>query len=413
MSTRRDSLRWSAGVGGGKRWYMGWQARWRRPTAPRGDGGRRGGRTRCTGTASSRPSTLDRTMGNLNTGGACPVPRRHERQALSRDSTRAVVLHVGTLELNIQTVRRRLAAAFGCDSDELISPGTRAKPSRRRSSTPGTRPRSCRYEDEPLDADMWTSGPAATVSSSRQSRSPYRGLSGRPRVTAPGCDHPATKVIHFCHITNLTGQIFPVKDICRAGRARGIRTIVDGAHAFAHFPFTLADLECDMYGTSLHKWLLAPVGIGFLYVRNADPGGMAPHSRQREADREHSQVRGDLARTRRRHTTPSPRRSSFTRRLARNERPRACDSSKIGGRAASSTIHRRACSPASTLLKRARSGTCRSRARIRSRSPTSSGRRAASSSPRSSTPNSRGCGSHPTCTRRSMKWMALRMRSTS
>src|SRR5256712_3134703 len=78
---------------------------------------------------------------------------------------------------------------------------------------------------------------------------------------------PNTKVIHFCHITNLTGQIFPVRDICRMARARGIQTIVDGAHAFAHFPFKLRDLECDYYGTSLHKWLLAPVGTGFLYVR--------------------------------------------------------------------------------------------------------------------------------------------------
>ena len=44
---------------------------------------------------------------------------------------------------------------------------------------------------------------------------------------------------------------------------------MDGAHAFAHFPFTLADLDCDYYGTSLHKWLLAPHGTGFLYVRKA------------------------------------------------------------------------------------------------------------------------------------------------
>jgi selenocysteine lyase/cysteine desulfurase len=42
---------------------------------------------------------------------------------------------------------------------------------------------------------------------------------------------------------------------------------VDGAHAFAHFPYKLRDLECDYYGVSLHKWLLAPVGTGFLYVR--------------------------------------------------------------------------------------------------------------------------------------------------
>src|SRR6266571_4595938 len=78
---------------------------------------------------------------------------------------------------------------------------------------------------------------------------------------------PRTKVILVCHITNLTGQIFPVREICRMGRERGIEVIVDGAHAFAHFPFTLADLDCDHYGTSLHKWLLAPHGTGFLYVR--------------------------------------------------------------------------------------------------------------------------------------------------
>ena len=51
---------------------------------------------------------------------------------------------------------------------------------------------------------------------------------------------PKTKVIHICHITNLTGQLFPVRDIARMARARGIQTIVDGAHAFAHFPFKLS-----------------------------------------------------------------------------------------------------------------------------------------------------------------------------
>jgi selenocysteine lyase/cysteine desulfurase len=78
---------------------------------------------------------------------------------------------------------------------------------------------------------------------------------------------PRTKVLHFCHITNLTGQLFPVQRICRMARSRGITTIVDGAHAGAHFPYTLHDLECDAYGVSLHKWLLAPLGTGYLYVR--------------------------------------------------------------------------------------------------------------------------------------------------
>jgi selenocysteine lyase/cysteine desulfurase len=78
---------------------------------------------------------------------------------------------------------------------------------------------------------------------------------------------PRTRVLHFCHITNLTGQIFPVGDLVAVAERHGLEAIVDGAHAYAHFPFTHADLGCDFYGTSLHKWLLAPIGTGFLHVR--------------------------------------------------------------------------------------------------------------------------------------------------
>jgi selenocysteine lyase/cysteine desulfurase len=87
---------------------------------------------------------------------------------------------------------------------------------------------------------------------------------------------PSTKVLHFCHITNLTGQIFPVKTICDEARRRGIKTVVDGAHAFAHFPYKASDLGCDYYGTSLHKWLLAPIGTGFLYVRRENIPALWP-----------------------------------------------------------------------------------------------------------------------------------------
>ena len=78
---------------------------------------------------------------------------------------------------------------------------------------------------------------------------------------------PKTKVILICHITNLTGQIFPVKRVCEFARARGIDVIVDGAHAFGQWPIKLKDLDCDFYGVSLHKWMLAPIGTGFLYVK--------------------------------------------------------------------------------------------------------------------------------------------------
>jgi selenocysteine lyase/cysteine desulfurase len=80
---------------------------------------------------------------------------------------------------------------------------------------------------------------------------------------------PRTRVMEVTHITNLTGQILPVREIVRLGREKGIEVFVDGAHAFAQFPFRRDDLECDYYATSLHKWLFAPIGTGFLYVRKA------------------------------------------------------------------------------------------------------------------------------------------------
>jgi selenocysteine lyase/cysteine desulfurase len=78
---------------------------------------------------------------------------------------------------------------------------------------------------------------------------------------------PRTKLILVSHQVNITGQIFPVKQIVELARPRGIEVIVDGAHSFAQFSFKQSDLGCDYFGTSLHKWLLAPKGTGMLYVR--------------------------------------------------------------------------------------------------------------------------------------------------
>jgi len=78
---------------------------------------------------------------------------------------------------------------------------------------------------------------------------------------------PGTRVIHFSQVVFMTGQIFPVKEICALARSHGIISIVDGAHAFAHVPFQFSDFDCDFYGASLHKWLSAPIGTGLLYVR--------------------------------------------------------------------------------------------------------------------------------------------------
>lgn len=76
-----------------------------------------------------------------------------------------------------------------------------------------------------------------------------------------------TKVVLLTHVVNWNGQILPVKKIADAAHQRGIEVIVDGAHSFAHFQFTVPELGADYFGTSLHKWLSASIGTGLLYIR--------------------------------------------------------------------------------------------------------------------------------------------------
>ena len=76
-----------------------------------------------------------------------------------------------------------------------------------------------------------------------------------------------TKIVHLTHIINWNGQILPVRKIADIAHQKGIEVLVDGAHSFAHFQFTLPELGCDYFGTSLHKWLAACIGTGMLYIR--------------------------------------------------------------------------------------------------------------------------------------------------
>lgn len=75
-----------------------------------------------------------------------------------------------------------------------------------------------------------------------------------------------TKAISFCHVTR-GGHRYPVKKLVSMANDKGILTIVDGAQAVGQFPINLHDLGCDAYAVSLHKWILAPAGTGFLYIK--------------------------------------------------------------------------------------------------------------------------------------------------
>jgi len=227
--------------------------------------------------------TLDRTIINLNNGYTCPSPRVvHEALKRYLDMSNQAPIHYmwNILEPNIETVRRKLAVEVGCDAEELAI--TRNASEALQIAQLGLDLRAGDHvvttdQDYGRMLDTWDqrvrrdkievtkiSFPVPTTKVSELTDRISRAIT------------PKTKVIHICHITNLTGQLFPVRDIARMARARGIQTIVDGAHAFAHFPFKMSELECDYYGCSLHKWLLAPVGTGFLYVRRENIAKLWP-----------------------------------------------------------------------------------------------------------------------------------------
>jgi len=220
--------------------------------------------------------TLDRTLINLNNGGVSPSPRVVQeamRRYLEYSNTAPVYTMWQVLEPEIEAVRRRLAASFGCDPEEMAIT---------RNASEALEIVQLGLPLERGDEVLTTNQDYPRMLTTWHQRERREGIVVKEisfPVPPPSQDDladrieraitPKTKVIHCCHITNLTGQIFPVKRICQLGRARGIEVIVDGAHAYAHFPFTRAELDCDYYGTSLHKWLLAPHGTGFLYVRKA------------------------------------------------------------------------------------------------------------------------------------------------
>lgn len=77
---------------------------------------------------------------------------------------------------------------------------------------------------------------------------------------------PETRVLSFSGITTHTGLLFPVARICKEARAKGVITVVDGAHMPGQVPFRLDELGCDVFAGSLHKWMLTPPGCGVLYV---------------------------------------------------------------------------------------------------------------------------------------------------
>ncbi len=227
--------------------------------------------------------TTDRNMINLNNGGVAPSPKivmDTEIRYLEVENMNPSYYMWTVLDPGLETVRRRLAREFGCDPEEMAIT---------RNASESLEIIQLGMELKAGDEVITTNQDYGRMITTWQQRERRDGIVLKQvkfPVPPPSMDHlvkifeeaitPKTRVLHLCHITNRTGQIFPVKKICQMARARNIEVVIDGAHAFAQFPFKQADLDCDYYGASLHKWVLAPIGTGMLYVRKSKIGKIWP-----------------------------------------------------------------------------------------------------------------------------------------
>ena len=221
-----------------------------------------------------RAFTIDPNEINLNSGSVSPAPRvvQDAVQNYMTITNMSPSLWVDDmLAPHRELVRRRLATMAGADPEEIAIT---------RNTSESLQIVQLGMKLQPGDEILTTTQDYPRMITTWRQRERRDGVVLRtfPVPTPP--DDPAelaelfasnvtdrTRVVHVSHVSYTAGQIFPVQAICRMARERGITSVVDGAHSFAHFPFSLHELGCDFFGTSLHKWLTAPVGTGMLYVR--------------------------------------------------------------------------------------------------------------------------------------------------
>lgn len=90
-------------------------------------------------------------------------------------------------------------------------------------------------------------------------------------------DHPKARLLLLTHVSHKNGLVLPVAEIIQLARARGIDAIVDAAHSWGQIDFKVPDLKADFIAFNLHKWIGAPLGVGFLYIRQERLADIAPH----------------------------------------------------------------------------------------------------------------------------------------
>jgi isopenicillin-N epimerase len=231
----------------------------------------------------ARAFTVDRSLVNLNNGGVSPSPR-YVQEAMKRHldfSNEAPAYTMWRIqEPRREGVRQRLARTFGVDAEEVAIT---------RNASESLQTCQFGFDLEPGDEVLATDQDYPRMLTTFRQRERREGIRLVTFSIPTPCEDPAeivrryeesisprTRLILVSHVIFLTGQIMPVREVVALGRRHGIPVVVDGAHALAHFAFKLSDLDCDYYGTSLHKWLHAPHGTGLLYVRRDKIEGLWP-----------------------------------------------------------------------------------------------------------------------------------------
>ncbi|OGU12419.1 MAG: hypothetical protein A3K13_07060, partial [Gemmatimonadetes bacterium RIFCSPLOWO2_12_FULL_68_9] len=226
---------------------------------------------------------VDRSLINLNNGGVSPTPAiaLQAMQAHWEFANRNPSYNEFRIQaLHKEEIRRCLAAAFGCDPEEMAIT---------RNTSESMQIVQCGMELRRGDEVLTTTQDYPRMITTWKQRVRRDGIAlSQFSIPTPAEDPeeivalfkqhltPRTKAILMCHVNTTTGQILPVQRVVRMAREAGVPVIVDGAHSFGHLDFTLPDLDCDYFGTSLHKWLCAPRGTGFLFVRKDRIRGIWP-----------------------------------------------------------------------------------------------------------------------------------------
>lgn len=227
--------------------------------------------------------TVNPNIINLNNGGVSPAPRVVQ-EALSRynaycnEAPSYFMWRI--LDQGREPLRQKLAALAGCSEEEIainrnateaLNTVIYGLPLQKGDEVIGIK------QDYPNMVQAW------------QQRASREGI----RYTQISFDFPvededtivtvfanaitpATKLLHITHVINWVGQIMPVEKLCKLAHSKNIEVLVDGAHSFGLLNFSIPDLGCDYFGTSLHKFLSAPIGSGMLYIKKEKIGKIWP-----------------------------------------------------------------------------------------------------------------------------------------